>query len=235
MTLQEYDKKLQELYGVTDSIVNLVIAPNGIKMLLSIIRRIQKEGKSATGGSIGSYSTKPDYFAKSGFLNVGAFRPEGKSPSGDILVPSYFLGTFGYVAQPLTKTGKPVKRATKRFVQVKTNYQQRTSMYLPGGYKEYRQIQGLQTGHVDLKYSGKLFDDFQAETDETGMNIGFTTIRSSLIRQGQEKKWGQPIFSPSAQEIKTYSDAVNFSLSKLTRDTFEGITAVGSVQIPDAA
>lgn len=233
MTLQEYDKNLQDVHGLTDSLVNLVIAPNGIKMILSIIRRIQKEGKSATGASIGGYSEKPGYFAKSAFINTGAFQPVGKSASGDILVPSYFLGTFGYVSQPLTKKGKPVKRATKTYVQVKTNYQVRTSMYLQGGYKEFRSIQGLETGHVNETYTGQLFKDFQAETDATGMNLGFTTIRSSLIRHGQEKHWGVPIFSPSAAEVKQYEDRVNYSLARLTRNTIEGVSVVSDVQITE--
>lgn len=230
-----YDKNLQELHGLTDSLVNLVIAPNGIKMLLSMIRRIQKEGKSSTGASIGNYSTKPGYFAKSAFVNTGAFEPVGKNPSGDILVPSYFLGTFGYVSQPLTKKGKPVKRATKTYVQVKTNYQVRTSMYLPEGYKEFRNIQGFQTGHVDLTLTGKLMNDFRADTDATGMNIGFTTMRSSLIGRGQEKHWNTPIFSPSPMEIKRYEDAVNYSLTRLTRNTIEGVSVTSLIQIPEAA
>lgn len=231
MTLAEYDKRLQELHGLTDSLVNLVIAPNGIKLLLQIIRRIQKEGKSSTGSSIGSYSTKPNYFSKSSFINHGAFRPEGKSASGDLLVPKYYLGESGFVSIPLTKKGKPVQRKTKTFVQVKTNYQQRTSMYLSGGYKELRNIQGLQTGHVDQTYSGKTISDFQAETDETGMNIGFTTIRSSLIRKGQEKHWNVRIYSPSASEIEQYSERVNFALGRLTRNTIEGVESTSLVQI----
>lgn len=231
MTLAEYDKRLQDVHGLTDSLVNLVIAPNGIRMLLSIINRVQKEGRSATGSSIGGYSEKPGYFAKSAFTNPGAFQPVGKSSSGDLLVPSYFLGSFGYVAQPITKSGKPSKRKTKTYIQVKTNYQQRTSMYLQGGYKEFRSVQGLEAGYVNLTYSGKLFADFQAETDATGMNLGFTTIRSSLIRQGQEKHWGVRIFSPSPVEVKVYEDAVNYSLARLTRNTIEGISVTSDIQI----
>ena len=224
MTLEEYSNNLQDVYGLTDNLVNLVIAPNGIKMLLSIINRIQKEGKASSGAAIGIYDQKPAYFAQSSFVKSGAFAPIGK---GGVNVGNKLI--------PAVKNPKPGKIYKRYKVVVSTTGEKRKSMYLPHGYKQFREIQGFQTGHVDQTLSGKTMYDYRAATDATGMDLGFVTERSSRIRRGQEAHFKQPIYAPTAAEIAVYSERVNNRLAILTRNTIQGISPESTVELVTSA
>lgn len=220
MTLEEHNEYLQNVHGLTDNLVNLVIAPNGIHMLLSIINRIQKDGKATGGGAIGAYSQTPAYFSQSSFVKSGSFAPIGKGGVnvGNKLIPS-------------VKNPKPGKVYKRYQVVASTTGQKRKSMYLPHGYKEFRDIQGFQTGHVDQTLSGKTMNDYRAATDSTGMDLGFVTERSSKVRKGQELHFKQPIYAPTAAEIAIYSEAVNNRLAILTRNTIQGISPNSTVTL----
>ena len=220
MTLQQYSDNLQNLHGLQDSIVNLVIAPNGIKLLLSVINRIQKQGKATSGGEIGAYSTKPAYFGQAAFVNSSAFRPQGKQERNK---PVKELGQTKLTKVKIGGKNQAV-RNVKGF-----NAELRKTMYLPHGYKELRQIQGLETQHVNETYSGQTMAAYRAEIEGQAMLIGFTTDRASKIRRGQEKHFKQPIFSPTMTEIQVYKDAVTNRLGILTRNTITGVNPVATV------
>lgn len=218
MTLEEYNNNLQQVHGLTDNLVNLVIAPNGIKMLLSIINRIQKQGKASNESPIGNYSQTPSYFSQTQFVKKGAFKPVGKGGDnvGNKLIPS--------VANP--KQGRQYQRYKQV---VATTGQKRKSMYLPHGYKEFRDIQGFQTSKVDWTLTGQSMRDYQAEIQGQSMILGITTKRSSDILRGNEKHFGQSVLSPSPTEINTYASAVNNQLTILTRNTIQGVNPQATV------
>jgi hypothetical protein len=89
------------------------------------------------------------------------------------------------------KTGKPTK----------------STMYLAGGYKQLRQIQGRSTAGVNETYSGSTMASYQLEVRSEDIVTGMVNERSAKIREGQEKKFGT-IFSAGATEIQDYAKNV---------------------------
>lgn len=81
----------------------------------------------------------------------------------------------------------------------------RSLAVLPGGYKRLREIQGLETGFVNLQYTGKLSATLDIGTINDNPAIGLTTEKSADIVEGLEKKYGV-IFIPQDEEVKIAID-----------------------------
>ena len=86
---------------------------------------------------------------------------------------------------------------------------ERKTMYLPGGYKELRHVQGMETGFVNLQYSGDLFTDF---TKLTIVKDSVVTKTSREINkkkiEGLTKKYGQSLFKHSNEEREFFNKEV---------------------------
>jgi hypothetical protein len=78
------------------------------------------------------------------------------------------------------------------------------TMYMQHGYKEFREVQGRQTGHRDLTLSGETFRTFQTGQSGDAVLIGFTTQQSKDIRMGNEDRNGGKIYTATEDEIKDY-------------------------------
>ena len=100
------------------------------------IQHIEKEG--VKNGA--AYSEDPVYVTQNVFNNKGAFKPVGK---------------FGKDAN-ISSGFSDVATKKKKTKVIKADGSDRTSMYLPGGYKQLRQIQGLPVNVVNLEYSRRM-------------------------------------------------------------------------------
>lgn len=86
------------------------------------------------------------------------------------------------------------------------NGKNRKSMYLPGGYSEFRKVVGRQNSKVDLMLTGSLKGDIRIGTRESTDNGGaielaFTTDKQKEIAEGNEKRFGKTIFAASEIEL----------------------------------
>jgi hypothetical protein len=80
---------------------------------------------------------------------------------------------------------------------------------LPDGYKELRDIQGMRTDTVTLKYSGALRKSLDISvTSPNRAVIGFTSIESEVVANAQERRYGRPIFTPNPDELKQMRSAM---------------------------
>ncbi len=194
MTFLEYESRLEYIKDLSSNIVKYVIVPNGYIMLAQMKNRIQERGQNSNEGQLGKYSTKPLYATRNQFFNAGAFRATGK---------------------PSTLRSKPQKIFTKDIPKganvlggsVRKSDNSKKTMYLPFGYKQLRDIQGLQTSYIDLTYSGKTMQDFQAAEIPEGMDIGFTSVRSAVVMDKIEHHFGR-VSTPSANEMQAYENRV---------------------------
>lgn len=232
LTPEELNQRLTDLYGLVsgDLAQDALVIPAGI-MLASIKKRILS-GKNSNGGDIGNYSQEPIYATKSQFVKKGAFKPQGKYQNqGNRIVPTVLLGKARKLKQgskflPLVEGN----RGYTRFSVVKNNYEERTSMYLEHGYKQLRDIQSMQTNHVDSKYSGDLLKYYQMQKVVQAVLLGFSQQLQSDKRKRMEQHFNNPIYKPTQQEINEYAKAVNFTLRRLTQNTIEGLDVAATIE-----
>lgn len=218
MTVAEYSDRLNELYGVVGNIAEYTVAPGAAEMLASIKRRVVLEGKGTSGNNIGSYSQEPIYAERSQFVKKGAFQPRGINYSGSVTV-----------GDKLRKSGKDDEGGIKYRV-VKDNNKARKTMYLPNGYKELRDVQGFETGFMNLKYSGKLVKDYQMQMVDDGALLGITTNRSAEIYGGLTGRFGA-FYPPSTEEKKQYFDSTTVRINRIIRGTIQGEQLIPTVSI----
>lgn len=230
LTATEYEQRLIHLYGLQDSLVNLVIAPAATTMLTQIKKRILS-GKNSADGNIGNYSQKPLYAEKSAFVKPGAFKPQGKDANkGNRIVPTVLL----VQARKLKKGSKflPLvenNRKYTRFSVVKNNYEEHKTMYIEEGYKGLRDIQSLQTNHIDLKYRGDLIKDYQQQQLTQEVLQGFTLDKEAKKRAGLEGRFGS-VFAPTQAEREQCMNRINANINRLTRNTIEGVYVAATIE-----
>lgn len=219
MDLQEYQEKIKALAAAASTIaVESVIIPAANELLAETKNRIILDGKKSDGTLIGSYSNKPGYYGVNAFDKKGSFKPQGKKESV----------VYG-ISNVKTKKTKVPKRATDIINGKKTavrnqqgfNAEIRKTMYLPGGYKELRNLQGKPIDKTNENYSGQTNLDFQLGQEPNAVVIGFVTERSSKIRKGQEQgtskmKGKGDIWKPTKEELDKYQTTVVEEINQLT-------------------
>ncbi len=93
---------------------------------------------------------------------------------------------------------------------------------LTDGYKEYRELHGRQTGHVDFVFSGKMMNDINLVSSRSELNSGVAVITTRKDEE-QEKLKGNTerrgeILALSDKEVNDitgkYKDWVNQNLRK---------------------
>lgn len=237
MTAEEYNDNLTNLYGlVSGDLASDTIAVAGRKLLTNVKERILS-GKNTEDGEIGKYSTKPLYASAKSFV-AGGFNPQGKNvikskgkykgqTIGDVRISHYLYRDSLTVPKKLRaeyiRKRFDFQKNYKRFKLVKSSGAERKSMYLAQGYKQLRDVQSLQSAHVDFSYSGSLLADYvQEQQDNQTVVQGFTEDLQSKKRHGLEGRFGTT-FYPTEDEKKQYIDDVTFLLKRLTINTMEGI------------
>jgi len=219
MTPEEYSENLTRLHGlVSGDLAADTILISGAELLISIKQRITQEGRTTTDKTIGAYSTKPMYASKQLFIG-GGFLPQGKTGK---LIPTVQAKaaaelTIGHKFIPLLKQRKGIKR----YSVVKNDNTPHKTMYLQGGYKELRDIQGLRTDIMNLYYRGDLINSYQMQKQAQSVLLGLTSEKEALKRHGLEDRFGN-IFYASQEETEAYIKRTNFLLTRITRNTLSG-------------
>lgn len=189
LTPEQFQKKIAEKIRSLD-VANKVVFPVATIMLDKMRLRLFQEGISGDGNKTGSYSTSPMYASKSVFVGSG-FSPQGKNAKK-------------------TASGKLAKVSEN-----KKDGAQRKSMYLAGGYKELRQVQGKETAFVNLQYSGLLFTDFSklaVVKDTVVSKVG--TKESSDKLKWLSDKYGKDTFQHTKEEREFFKKEVQKNLIK---------------------
>lgn len=151
----------------------------------NLLTRVFVKGKDATETPIGKYSTVPMYATKRPQVNNSRIKPRGKN------------AVKGQKSQAVFQNGNP-----------------RKSMYLPGGYSEYRKLVGRQNNHVDLNLTGNLLGDIRVGSTANGNVLAFTTDEQSQLGSALETKYNKTIFAASDLEISKMDQIVEAAMDK---------------------
>lgn len=216
MDIQQHLNDLKALkQAALTKVMEGVIVPAANEMLAQTKNRIMVEGKNSSGRRIGTYSEKPMYATVGQFDKTGSFRARGKKETG-IQTTKAVKGIQGAsITTTKDKISKGVIGGKKVAVKKQSGFhaEERTSMYLPGGYRELRDIQGKEADFVNLNYTGSTMLSFQLQANGNEVLIGMTDERSALIRQGLEegtrRKLGYgKIFQPTFTELDQFKETV---------------------------
>ena len=97
---------------------------------------------------------------------------------------------------------------------------ERKSMYLPHGYKELKEIQGLQASRVNLLYRGDLKRAFSSDVEGGILYIGFTSAKEAEKAAGLAAKYNTDIFHAADEELLEYYDRLVVEMRKVYRAFF---------------
>lgn len=87
--------------------------------------------------------------------------------------------------------------------------------YVSDWYKRERQKRGLQTGYVDLKFTGKLEKDFTLiKRNGKVFGFGFVTDRSAALADNLENRYGK-VFELSESETELFYQYFNDCFGKI--------------------
>ncbi|WP_346318179.1 hypothetical protein [Chitinophaga sp. YIM B06452] len=211
MTLQEYNDNLRDLAQRTETrLSERVIVVAATRMLGTMQNRIFRDGKDSNGGKIGSYSTTPIYVTRDKFIQKSAYKAVGRG---------------GVEKNIKARSTNLVTKKTSTTV-IKSSGQDRKSMYLPDGYKEFREIQGRPTNEVNLFMKGDLRLSFTLQAKETEVLIGFNSELQSLKRRGLEEHFKLErgtIFHATKEEKEEYSREVVNELKTVHSEIMKGL------------
>lgn len=211
MTSEEYLKRMREYKRQLNDVVKTVVVPIGNELLAITKNRIINDGQDRYTHMIGQYSTKPGYYTRSEFVKKGAYRPTGKkessaygttSRSGKFKMPKRNTALIG---------GKKVAIVREQGF----HYQERKSMYLPGGYKEFRNIQGRRIDKVNVTLSGDTNNRYQMKIQGNKLIFGMTTQKAANIREGMDKRFRTNIYASSRSELDSFNKKVAESQREL--------------------
>lgn len=178
MTPIEFQRKLEA--KIADLETAKLIFPIAAKVHDMQIDRLFDEGVGGQG-KLGKYSTDENYFTKKQFKNKSAFKASGKNAKRSTVKYKSVTVTDedGFTTNEVKKTGGGFVAGSGKF----KNGNERKSMYLKEGYKQLRQIQGMESGFVNLQYSKDLRNDFS-----TGLKIKGDKVISVVKRKVNDDK-----------------------------------------------
>lgn len=104
------------------------------------------------------------------------------------------------------------------------NGNKRKSMYLQGGYKELRSIQGKPVNTMVLNYTGSTMNAYQQKVTENEVLQGMTTELASDIRHGHEERLNKDIYKPSKSELEAYNKNIVEELAELNVKILTGVS-----------
>lgn len=154
-TVDDLINKLTTLKSALESQLPAITMEYANNAVIIIVSHIHSRGVPGE-----QYSEQKMLVTQSVFLQKDKFKPDviantlGRDDAGKLIKGG-----------KRTKSGNISKRAVKpRFRWIKFPGARKAVpvMTLPGGYKQLRSIQGLQTGFVDLSYTGRMLQNTKA-------------------------------------------------------------------------
>jgi hypothetical protein len=143
---------------------------------------------------------------------------DGRAADGSLIGANYssrplYAGRDSFFRKSKFKPrGKNSRSATFR------NGRPRKTMYLAGGYEELRRMHGLQTGKVDLMFTGSLMTSIVVGQYKGRIALGIIDKKEILKAGGAEKRYRKAIFTPSQAEIDAAAEAVEAELIKIAQE-----------------
>ena len=113
-------------------------------------------------------------------LNKQRVQETGKNPKGESY-GKYSTKPMLSGSKSMTKSafnsiaGSKKKRAELDWVKIKGH----SLFVIPGGYKEFRELHGRQTGFVDFTLSGRMWNSVKLVSDRAELNSGVAVIRAT--------------------------------------------------------
>ena len=159
---------------------------------IAMIRgRIIERGEDAEGKKYEPYSTKPMLATKE----------------------SMTTGAYNNIA------GSKTKRQELKWVTLKRGGKNVTFFELPGGYKQFRDIHGRQTGFVDFSFSNRMWANIKVVSTPSEHNSGIARIAATTPEDekklaGNTKRRGH-ILKLSKSEITYLSERLNMELTQV--------------------
>lgn len=167
-----------------------VVVTGLLDMQADMINRVFKDGLTSDESNIGKYSTEPIYVSIASVnsqVRASSLKPRGKQKGSRAAAT------------------KRTKLVTNKFNGRKIP-QERSSMYLAGGYFEFRAVVGRQNDKVDLALTFALRNSIQVGTTENGATLAFNNENELKKAEGNEKRFGKIIFDASEMEIQRLID-----------------------------
>ena len=139
---------------------------------------------------------------------------DGKASSGNA-IGSYSTRPRYYSKAAFVKKSafKPVGKKGKR--------EGAKTMYLPGGYKELRAVQGRPVNGVNLTYTGDLMASFKMMRGQNKILIGLDSEHESKKKEGLEKRYGKFLYG-TRQELLEYHTQTREGVKKLSVEILNG-------------
>ena len=184
MTIEELDNRFDKIIEETNALGTIMVQI--ASSALTMVRdRVIETGENAEGSKYDPYSTTP-MLANCSSMNVAA---------------------CGTVA------GSKEKRKDLKWVTIKRGGRNIKLFEIPGGYKQFRELHGKQTGFVDFSFSGRMWANIQIVSDNSEHNSGVARI-SAASEENQKKLAGNtkkrgPILKLSQSEISTLGKDYN--------------------------
>jgi hypothetical protein len=216
--LNDLDRKLeqlqQELLKEGPNIVQTV----AVNALALSKLRIQKTGVKGK-----QYSTKEMLATASQFNRKQGFKPTEIefTEIGRIGQRNQVAGGF---RQPGTgRVDRKGAERKKRWLWIKFKGAKKAVpvMVLPGGYKQLRQLNGLQTGYVDLTFSGRMFQNIKLLAP-INKRTKFTAFIGATDKENRDKVRGLSIrfgqfLDPEKSELAILSDIQNNKIREIIK------------------
>lgn len=89
--------------------------------------------------------------------------------------------------------------------------------FFKGGYKQYRQLAGLDSSKVILVNKGNLRDAYQLVQRGGQFMFVMKDNKSALIAEGNEKRFNAVIFKVSPEELKRFRFFINAEIRRILR------------------
>lgn len=188
----EYESNIDNILKNLDGKLKKIAKPKTMireiatTLLGSITRRVHNDGQDVNNTPIGKYSTKLMLATKNQFKNKSKFK-QSVIKSTEIVFSSNIktrktkAKKFKTIKQPLWIKFPKAKKAAP-------------VMMIEGGYRDFRNIQGMDAMNVNLNYSGKLKADFGFAQLNNDYVLGFKSTYGSNLKKWQEEKWGKKIW-----------------------------------------
>jgi len=188
-----FDAVIKDMEGQAFGNIMASIASNA---LTTIRARVQETGVDADGNKFRSYSTSPMLANCSGMTSSACSRVAGSKDKRKNLK--------WVTLNRVSKTGKKIRL-----------------FEIPGGYKEYRELHGRQTDHVDFVFSGRMWSNIKVIGSVSELNsgiarIGATTQEDNDVLAGNTKRRDN-ILAMSNTEIKDIAADFGIALRQIFR------------------
>ncbi len=148
MTPEQHIRSMRDTIRKIQSGQGEIMADLGMTAISLIKRRVIETGKNAEGEEFKPYSTRP-MLANCSSMTTSACSQIASSKA---------------------------KRRELKWVTIKKAGKNIRLFELPKGYKEYRDLHGRQTGHVDFSFTGRMWDNISLISDYSQHERGVAII-----------------------------------------------------------